>query len=90
MSRTPITVLILLSLLPRPGAGQTLSLDGVWQTHDANPPLARPRPCAGRAKPGGRCGFPPTGTARESTTRAPSGISVSLPCRPWRQTAWPR
>lgn len=65
MTRTPITALtLLLSLLPRPGASQTLSLDGAWQTHDANPPSARPRPCASRAKPGGRCGFPPIGTAR--------------------------
>ncbi|WP_392420386.1 glycoside hydrolase family 2 protein [Edwardsiella piscicida] len=43
MTRTPLTALtLLLSLLPRPGASQTLSLDGAWQTHDANPPFSTP------------------------------------------------
>lgn len=40
MSRCPsLPSALLLILIPLTGTTQTLSLDGAWRTHDANPPF---------------------------------------------------
>ncbi|WP_370554140.1 hypothetical protein [Edwardsiella tarda] len=45
MSRCPsLPSALLLILIPLTGTTQTLSLDGAWRTHDANPPSTRSPP----------------------------------------------
>ncbi|XEH34580.1 hypothetical protein NMD79_07245 [Edwardsiella tarda] len=91
MSRCPsLPSALLLILIPLTGTTQTLSLDGAWRTHDANPPFDTLAPCPRRQAPGGRCAYRPTGIARAWITKAHSGISASLPYPPWPPIAWRR